>query len=193
MIRKNYILYFSCFSIGVILAMIGAYMINFFNYDISSDSDDWAAFGSYFSGVASPLIGTATLIVVYATYTTQKVEFSKQIELSSEQLKLQEIEVERRFLTECLREHLDILKMSLAQSESAAQFQLNLFVTKNSNYDPVQLQAIQAEQKLILEQVRLCSEKIMEFSLAQFSSSTAVRSQFASVCGSLGISVHTSV
>ncbi len=56
----------SCF------AFLAFYFFQFRNYSLSSNSDDWGNFGSYFAGGLGTILGFANLFLLYYTYNSQR-------------------------------------------------------------------------------------------------------------------------
>lgn len=90
----------------IILIVVGMYVISFDVLTISRSTSVWGQFGDFLGGTLNPIFGFLTLITLLLTITIQ----SKQLEVSSEELKNSRIELE---LT---RE--ELAKSALAQEES---------------------------------------------------------------------------
>lgn len=62
---------------GLLVLVLGAYIVWFSSAKVSADSGDWGALGDYFGGLMNPMISFATLLVAYAVWKLQRVELDE--------------------------------------------------------------------------------------------------------------------
>lgn len=58
----------------LIALVVGAYIFNFRNYEISGNPESWGQLGDYLGGVLNPLVAAAALIYLIRTFELQKTE-----------------------------------------------------------------------------------------------------------------------
>jgi hypothetical protein len=61
--RKDFILFIVTITILLIIPLV-VYIINFWNFDISNNHQDWYLFSNYFSGISLPILSFANVIVI---------------------------------------------------------------------------------------------------------------------------------
>ena len=136
------------FYIGSVLIAIGClaglYFIyrNTFDGDVSNSISDWGSFGSYFGGVAGPIIGMFSLFAIMITVglqftmlDRQMAEFKKLHILQNETLKQTQVQVE-------------IQKLALEQAEIQLDLQHEQFESEAMSREQDRcLASIQAMQK----------------------------------------------
>lgn len=66
------------FLIGIIILLaVGAYIINFYDNNISKDPTNWGVLGDYIGGILNPAISLIALLYLMKTYETQKQELEE--------------------------------------------------------------------------------------------------------------------
>ncbi|MFA0708936.1 hypothetical protein AB4653_24845, partial [Vibrio sp. 10N.222.48.A3] len=62
-------------AVTVVTSVISApYIINFWGYNISDNTQDWGGFGSYIGGLLSPILAIGSLYYVVKTFRQQSFE-----------------------------------------------------------------------------------------------------------------------
>lgn len=83
---------------GLLVVVLGAYIVWFSSAKVSHDSGDWGTLGDYFGGLMNPVISFATLMVAYAVWKQQRQELRETKEALKEQAKTAELQrQEQRF------------------------------------------------------------------------------------------------
>lgn len=75
---------------GLLIVILGAYIVWFSSAKVSHDSGDWGTLGDYFGGLMNPVISFATLMVAFAVWKQQKVELRETKVALEEQAKTAE-------------------------------------------------------------------------------------------------------
>jgi len=111
---------------GLLVAVLGAYIVWFSSAKVSHDSADWGTLGDYFGGLMNPVISFATLMVAYSVWKQQKEELRQTKEALEEQAKTAEQQrQEQRFfdllrLYERTEESITVTESLSASADSAA-------------------------------------------------------------------------
>lgn len=75
---------------GLLVLVLGAYIVWFSSARVSTNSGDWGTLGDYFGGLMNPIISFATLIVAFAVWKQQREELKATKEALEEQAKTAE-------------------------------------------------------------------------------------------------------
>ena len=59
---------------GLLVVVLGAYLMWFSSAKVSHNSGDWGTLGDYFGGLMNPVVSFATLMLAYAVWKQQKEE-----------------------------------------------------------------------------------------------------------------------
>jgi hypothetical protein len=86
------------FILGLLVITVGTYL-KVFNAGLSSASESWSAFGSFFGGVFGPAISLVTLFAILRTIELQKqllvIQKNEFEELSSQQMRTHQAQVDQ--------------------------------------------------------------------------------------------------
>ena len=119
-----------------------------FGSQLSTNSSDWSAFGSYFGGVFGPLISFCTLLAVLKTVylqrellNAQKDEFramnsmqSESLEAQSEQLDLARAESKQSEVQSYQTSQINLIEMFIGkQIRMVSNFEEQIMATKNAS------------------------------------------------------------
>lgn len=118
-----------------------------FHYALSSNSADWAAFGSFVGGIYGPLFGLVSVIVLIITLREMQKNNQKLIESSSRAKYIDDI----KWLTDLLRERLDKNKHIIGRGVfyNGLKISIKQKIKTESNVD---------QNKLILHCIELMKE-----------------------------------
>lgn len=128
------LLYFSVACIVFALIISGLLYGNKLGFGISTKENDWAAFGSFFGGVFSPMVSFVTLIAIIQTIKLQRALLDDQ---SSEFTKLHDLQIKTLNAQESQLEH----AKELAEQEKISAYKQTLLT--------VIAQRIELHQKVI--------------------------------------------
>lgn len=70
--------------------LLVAFVLNFYQHEVSHDPGDWGVLGDYFGGLMNPVISFATLLVAYAVWKLQRVELDETKKALKDQAKTAE-------------------------------------------------------------------------------------------------------
>lgn len=88
---------------GLLVVVLGAYIMWFSSSKVSYDSGDWGTLGDYFGGLMNPVISFATLMVAYAVWKQQREELKATKEALEEQAKTAEQQRQEQRFFDLLR------------------------------------------------------------------------------------------
>lgn len=87
---------------GLLVAVMGAYLVWFSSAKVSHDSGDWGTLGDYFGGLMNPVISFATLLVAYAVWKQQREELRQTKEALEEQAATADLQRKEQRFFDCL-------------------------------------------------------------------------------------------
>jgi uncharacterized membrane protein len=75
---RRLIVYFAAWPAIVAMIAVGAYIANFFDRPISSETGDWGTFGDFLGGIVNPVTGLVTIVLLVLTLRSQQDELEEQ-------------------------------------------------------------------------------------------------------------------
>ncbi|MCD1600035.1 hypothetical protein [Rheinheimera aquimaris] len=88
---KPVYLWFLVIAVIVLLCFVlGAYIANFKNYDVSKSVSDWGAFGDYIGGLLNPALSLISVVLILVTIKQQEFSLkqnAEQIEISIDEVR----------------------------------------------------------------------------------------------------------
>lgn len=128
--EPNFLLKTAIFlSLFLIAIVVGVYIINFYNFPISKNSQTWGTFGDYFGGILNPIIGILNLgALIYITFQIASNEEQRNINGLSNQKQFALYSLKHDSLKE-LNKILEKVQPELVKSDD--QSELNLIFIRN--------------------------------------------------------------
>ncbi|UJW79626.1 hypothetical protein [Hydrogenophaga sp. SL48] len=87
---------------GLLVVVMGAYLVWFSSAKVSHDSGDWGTLGDYFGGLMNPVISFATLLVAYEVWKQQRKELRQTKEALEDQAQTAEWQRKEQRFFDCL-------------------------------------------------------------------------------------------
>lgn len=181
-----------------VVAMISVLAMYFyiFNGGLSSNSTDWANFGSYVGGLTTPVLSFCALVALLASLRIQQIEFNSLSESQATQLEVATHAHEStlinnhkqtllRFLEQFITSHQIIIQQHqlVIQEERQKKLQNSLF------YSPSQGQEAYSKIDESMGYIHLATTLSFELALEEFTTVDSLNSFFASKVNELEVNL----
>jgi hypothetical protein len=120
---------------GLLVVVLGAYVVWFSSATVSHDSGDWGTLGDYFGGLMNPVISFATLMVAFAVWKLQREELRQTKAALEDQARTAELQRKEQRFFDCLTVYQRLVdaQMTTGYRETATeQGREALFVRANT-------------------------------------------------------------
>ncbi|MFA0500229.1 putative phage abortive infection protein, partial [Vibrio sp. 10N.222.46.A1] len=113
-------------AVTVVTSVISApYIINFWGYNISDNTQDWGGFGSYIGGLLSPILAIGSLYYVVKTFRQQSFENTFNLLLEQHNTLAEKISSETVGKESIIKEKLGALGISWLIDQASSRTTIN--------------------------------------------------------------------
>jgi hypothetical protein len=213
--RIDSVLRLGLIALASTLVVAGAIYLSIFRYGLSTDPNNWSAFGSFFGGIFSPLVAGVTLVALLKTIVVQREMIDSQREeyreVEAQQFKAfaeqqGQTELSRKALHatrvgDYKRGIMQMLEQQINYQHSSANLHRERLNTAMEMLGPLSLVEGTKENLASLESLKKCTEGMndgernaknisllaMKVALQEFASVEEVKNYISSSIGNLNL------